>query len=304
MNREFWQSVVDADGALPEGHSAAELAPELLGYLGSPDPWLRDDVAFEVLAAWIVRDNLFPPAELRAIGDKLAANLQIGLADPGDERILLRSFSALVLNKVIESDNWHHTLESADTHRWMDAVCAYIVAERDTRGQIPGQGWAHAIAHAADALWVLAQSRHLAAPELLRILGTIAARVMQPGEQPYLYGEDQRLGYAAMAVLQRDLLDLPAITGWVEQIAHPDGEWRAIYAAPENTIAYQNTTTFLRSLYFQLLLGINPPSWYPDPSFFLRVPALRDEVLSLLIGAQKAMDRGFYRKDETHAEHA
>ena len=304
MDREFWQSVVDADGAIPEGHSAAELTPELLGYLGSPDPWLRDEVAFEVLAAWIVRDNLFPPAELRAIGDGLAANLQAGLAEPGDERILLRSFSALVLNKVIESDNWHGSLEAADIHRWMEQVCAYIVAERDTRGQIPGLGWAHAIAHAADALWVLAQSRHLAAPELTRILETIAARVMQLSEQPYLYGEDQRLGYAAVAVFQRDLLDLPAIAAWIEQIAHPDGEWQNIHASPANTVAYQNTTTFLRSLYFQLLIGINPPAWYPDPSFFLRVPALRDELLNLLIAAQKVMDRGFYRKDETHAEHA
>src|SRR4051794_21396157 len=106
MDKAFWQAVLDADGAVPAGHTVTELTPELLGYLGSTDPFLRDDVAFEVLAAWIVRDNLYPPDQLRAIGDVLAHNLTIGLGQQGDDSIFLRSFSALVLDKVIEADNW------------------------------------------------------------------------------------------------------------------------------------------------------------------------------------------------------
>jgi hypothetical protein len=304
MDRAFWQSVIDADGALPTGHSVAELTPELLGYLGSPDPFLRDEVAFEVLAAWIVRDNLYPPSALRAIGDQLAANLSAGLNTPGDERIFLRSFSALVLNKVVEADNWHAALAEADIRRWMKAALAYAVAERDTRGLLPGQGWAHAVAHAADVLWVLAQSRHLAAADLALILETIAARVTAPSEQPYLYGEDQRLSFAAMAVFQRNILDMPAVEAWVDRMIHPNGgDWRAPFESPASTVAYHNTTTFLRSLYLQLLLGTKPPSWYPDQSFFRRVPALREDIMALLIRALKALDRGFYPKDACDDSH-
>jgi hypothetical protein len=304
MDRAFWQSVIDADGALPAGHTVAELTPELLGYLGSIDPFLRDEVAFEVLAAWIVRDNLYPPDQLRAIGDALADNLTIGLGQQGDDSIFLRSFSALVLNKVIEADNWHATLAEADIRRWMKPALAYTVAERDTRGQVPGHGWAHAIAHAADVLWVLAQSRHLTAPDLALILDTIAARVTARVEQPYLYNEDQRLSFAAMAVFQRNILDLPAAEAWIDRMIHPGGgDWRAPFESLASTVAYHNTTTFLRSLYLQILLGIRPPAWYPDQSFFRSVPALREEIMALLIGALKALDRGFYPKDARDDSH-
>jgi len=179
----------------------------------------------------------------------------------------------------------------------MEQGLAYIVAERDLRGYVPDQGWAHAIAHAADLLWVLAQSRHLAAPDLERILDVIAKRITTAVEHVYLYNEDQRLAFAAMAVLQRDLLDLSALNVWLSRMQRPDGNWQHPFLSPTSASAYHNTTTFLRSLYFQLLLGINPPPWYPDKSFFERVPAVCEELLKRILGALKTLDRGFYAKD-------
>ena len=41
MDKAFWHAVLDADGAVPEGYTAAGLTPELLEYLGSTDPFLR-----------------------------------------------------------------------------------------------------------------------------------------------------------------------------------------------------------------------------------------------------------------------
>ena len=297
MDKSFWQSVLEADCAVPLGHTVIELTPELLSYLGSTDPFLRDELAFEVLAAWIVRDQRYSPDEMRALGDQLAHNLKAGLGEQGTDSVFLRSFSALVLDKVIEADNWHMCLEAADIRRWMEQGLSYIVAECDLRGHVPDQGWAHAIAHAADLLWVLAQSRHLAAPDLEIILDTIAKRIIAPVEHVYLYNEDQRLAFAAMAVLQRDLLDLPTLDKWLSRMLRPGGDWQHVFLAPASTSAYHNTTTFLRSLYFQLLLGINPPPWYPDQSFFQYAPALRDELLERILGALKTLDRGFYAKD-------
>ena len=120
MHKAFWQAVLNADGAVPEGYTAAGLTPELLEYLGSTDPFLRDEVAFEVLAAWITRDGLYAPDELRALGNTLAHNLTIGLGQQNDDSIFLRSFSALVLDKVIEADNWRPSLDEAEIRRWME----------------------------------------------------------------------------------------------------------------------------------------------------------------------------------------
>ena len=292
MDKAFWHAVLDADGAVPEGYTAAGLTPELLEYLGSTDPFLRDEVAFEVLAAWITRDGLYTPDELRALGNTLAHNLTIGLGQQNDDSIFLRSFSALVLDKVIEADNWRPSLEKADIRRWMEQGLAYFATERDLRGYVPEKGWAHAVAHTADLLWVLAQSRYLGAADLARLLDAIADKVIAPAEQVYLYGEDQRLAYAATTALLRDQLDLPALEGWLERMARPAHDWSNTF----ETNTYHNTTTFLRSLYFQLLLGIKPPGWYPDPTFFKRMPAVRDQLLPRIIAALSGLDRGFYAK--------
>jgi hypothetical protein len=297
VDKAFWQAILDADGAVPQGYTVTELTPELLRYLGTTDPFLRDEVAFEMLAAWIVRDQRYSPDEMRALGDQLARNLETGLGEQDTNSVFLRSFSALVLDKVIEADNWHACLEAADIRRWMEQGLAYIVAECDLRGRVPDQGWAHAIAHAADLLWVLAQSRHLAAPDLERILDAIAKRITTPVDHVYLYNEDQRLAFAAMGVLQRDLLDLPTVDMWLGRMLRPDHDWQHVFQSTDTASAYHNTTTFLRSLYFQLLIGINPPAWYPDKSFFERVPALRDQLLPRIVGALKTLDRGFYAKD-------
>ena len=80
-----------------------------------------------------------------------------------------------------------------------------------------------------------------------------------------------------MTALLRDQLDLPALEGWLERMARPAHDWSNTF----ETNTYHNTTTFLRSLYFQLLLGIKPPGWYPDPTFFKRMPAVTQIVSGL-----------------------
>jgi hypothetical protein len=147
-------------------------------------------------------------------------------------------------------------------------------------------------------LWVLAQSRYLGAADLARMLNAIAAKLATPTEQVYLYGEDQRLSYAVVTALLRDLLDLPTLNAWLDELVHPASrDWKAAFTSLDTTNAYHNTTTFLRSLYFQLLFGIKPPSWYPDRTLYERTPALRDALLPMIAGALKQLDRGFYAQE-------
>src|SRR5271156_5888473 len=53
-DRAFWRAIQTNHYAVPEGESAAALAHELSGYLGSPDPELRDDLAYSILDVWII----------------------------------------------------------------------------------------------------------------------------------------------------------------------------------------------------------------------------------------------------------
>jgi hypothetical protein len=84
MELPFWQAIIDAEYAVPAGHTARDLTVELMGYLGSPDPRLRDDIAYGILARWITR-GVLPPADLRPLIAPLAANFRQGIDAPQTE---------------------------------------------------------------------------------------------------------------------------------------------------------------------------------------------------------------------------
>ena len=61
---------------------------------------------------------------------------------------------------------------------WGDRVATWYLREHDMRGYVPGKGWAHAVAHGADAIGVLGQSPHFAANELTVLLDVLADRLL------------------------------------------------------------------------------------------------------------------------------
>jgi hypothetical protein len=227
----------------------------------------------------------------------MAHNLTVGIGEYGTDSVFLRAFSVLVLDKVIDADNRQPYLDEAQIREWLDQGLAYLKNERDGRGWVPGKGWAHAIAHASDLFWVLTRSRYLGEADLERILKTIADKIIEPIGYAYIYEEDDRLVSAVMSALLRDLLEMPFLTVWLDRLAHPAGQiaWTAVQNLINTderlAFARHNTITFLRSLYFQLLLGNNP-----HPSFTNRAPAVRDALLPHILDALKAMDRWVYAK--------
>src|SRR5579885_1657066 len=180
MDNAFWQSILEANGALPADHDMHALTDELLSYLGSPDAHLRDGVAYPLLAQW-VSEGRYSRDDLRAMATRLTTNLQAGLGEDGTESVFLRAFSVLMLAELIHQENKRTIFEFAesDVRAILEAALAYLPAERDLRGYVPGSGWAHAVAHAADVLWVLASSRYLGAPDLEQRAAGEAAAVLE-----------------------------------------------------------------------------------------------------------------------------
>jgi hypothetical protein len=295
MDNAFWQSILDADGAVPEGHTVDELTPELLALLGSTDPILRDEVAYPILDTWI-HSGAYSDDRLRALLDQLGENLTAGLGEQDTDSVFLRTFSILVINEILEEDNLRPFLSEAEVRSWLERALAYLADERDLRGYVPGKGWAHSAAHTADTLWVLSRSRYLGAPELERLLAAVANKIVTPVAHIYLHLEDERLAAAVSSALRRDLLELPFLSAWLDRLAHPVGEKRWIETVddPAQAAAYHNARNFLRSLHIQLVLGVRVPSYHSNPAYFKRAPALRDQLLPLVEGALRALAPGFY----------
>ncbi len=276
MASAFWEQVVAGGLEVPTDRPLAELTAELTTMLGSTDPQQRDDTAYETLAAWIQRgvyDDL-----LDGLGDGLAAGLEVGLGQTGTDSVFRRSFSALILGECIERDNEMQRLPAGKILAWGDRIAAWYVRERDLRGFVEGKGWAHAVAHGADAIGAVARSPHFGVPELTVLLDVIADRLLAPTAAMLVEGEPDRMALAVMHILRRNLVPLSILEPWVRRISH--GANRGDAPGPNPYDTTRNPQAFLRALHLQLAIGTAHPEVRPD-------------LLLALVAALKETNRGY-----------
>lgn len=288
----FWQGILDADGEPPAGHSAEQLLPELLDALASPDPDLRDELAYPLLDTWVHSGRLSPEA-MRALTEELTARLLEGIDSPGDDRVFRRTFAALGLAELVGEDNERPFLAEERLRAVFGAALRYLAEERDLRGFVPGKGWAHGVAHVADLLWLLAYSPHLGAADRGRILAGIAARLQAEGEQIFRYSEESRLATAAIGALGRGLPDGMA-EAWLDQLTVAGGERLSMASRldPVGLARYHNLRGFLISLHFQL--EHPSESAWPGMAAYLRAqitapPPAAVALAPHVLGALRAM---------------
>ncbi len=270
MTRGYWSEVRAGGLAVPEDRPLADLTTELTTMLGSPDPHMRDGLAYPTLATWIDRgvyDDL-----ITGLGDGMAAGLTVGLGERDTDTVFRRSFSVLVLAECIDRTNTEDLLPAGKVLDWGDRIASWLLREQDLRGYVPDKGWAHAVAHGADALGVLARSTHVGLHELTVLLDVIGDRVLAPGDWVYVHGEPDRLALATMTVLRRNVVPLSVVEPWIARLAAvaklPTGGGGDPFAGTCNAEA------FLRALHLQLAVAPGGPAIRPDLLLVL-VDALR-----------------------------
>lgn len=240
---------------MPTDRPLDELTTELTIMLGSTDPARRDDTAYQILATWISRgvyDDL-----LGGLGDGMAAGLEVGLGENGTDSVFRRSFSALILAECLDRNNTIDALPTGTVLDWGDRLANWFVRELDLRGYVANKGWAHTVAHGADALGVLGASPALNSPELTVLLDVIADRVLARTDQRLIHGEPDRLAMATLTILRRNLLPLGVVESWVNRIGSGSGRH-------EERATPFNAQAFLRALHLQLAVGRNHPAVRAD----------------------------------------
>ncbi|MFN7978705.1 MAG: DUF2785 domain-containing protein [Vicinamibacterales bacterium] len=257
--RDQWIALARGGFVVPGGTSAAGLLDEMAPLLASPDPVLRDEVAFGAAERWILRDRVVAPDELRPLIARWSGALDTGLGASGDDRIYGRSFAALCLSIVAARDVATPFLESSDARALIDRLFDYLARERDLRGFDATGGWMHAIAHTADALKFLARGRHWASTDLPRLLALMSAKAGE-AEGVFQWGEAQRIGFALAAAVRRDDADTAAVERWVADL---ETEFRALWArgpvvAPRDFARVENRLQILRGLHTALAMDAAP----------------------------------------------
>ena len=248
MDKPFWLAIRENKFAFPAGHDLAALTDELFSYLPSTDPELRDTIGYEVFANWIETEP-YSPELLRGYIQRLTANLQTGLGERDTDTIFLRTFSILFLAEVMHRDNQQPYLQPHEVTGVLERVLAYLATERDPRGFVPVKGWAHALAHTADALTVLARSPHLDTVALMRILEAASAKMRSATNWVYTHGEDDRLARAIVTALGRDLIPLKQTQPWLAALT---ANWKDAWTDEERTRAYFNVRNLLRAIHIRV----------------------------------------------------
>jgi hypothetical protein len=254
MSTAYWQQVASAEMKVPTDRPLSDLTAELTTMLGSADPVERDEIAYPILATWIgggVYDEL-----LAGFGDGMAAGLTQGLGESGTDSVFRRSFSALALAECIGRDNSESRLPAIKLMEWGDRITGWLVRERDVRGFVPEKGWAHAVAHGADAIARLAGSDHLGLTELTVLLDVVADRVLLETPMPLTSGEPDRLALATMAILRRRLVPMRILEPWLARITAAAADRGAAGVDPYRRTA--NPESFLRALHLQVALAREP----------------------------------------------
>lgn len=215
-----WKAVIDGDFRLPAGLSQQEAVAELVGMLRSPDPVIRDELAYTVLGRFI------PDLDADActvLGDEMAGRLT-------DRELHVRSFGALVLASVVNRGLFRK--------QWLEAFEAWYPHERDLRGYDQELGWLHAAAHGADLLGAFGLHDQVR-PE--RMLDLAAVRLRTPTGYVFAELEGCRLAHGIALTLTRGEQD----TVWLDSLSAVLDEDDAAHVLPYVT----NIIGVLQALY-------------------------------------------------------
>jgi len=254
-DRSYWQGIIRGGYAVPAGESAFELVRELNALLGSPDPELRDHLAYRIVGVWVSGGAPFTKDELTKLQDEWQANLRDGVGRVGSDAVLKRSFSALCLAALVERDLKERFLEPQRYRELLAAALEYLAAERDLRGFDERRGWVHATAHTADLLAELSKHPQLTAEDQGRVLAGVSSRLTSAPEV-FTQGEQDRLAQVIAALFVRPDFDATRFDAWLETlIAAKRQAARTSPLTPAALAAYQNSTYFLQALHARLSMA-------------------------------------------------
>jgi hypothetical protein len=101
MDRSYWRGVLEADGVVgfDRASEVELLTSELISYLSSPDPELRDGIGFSVLANWICTRAVYSGSELASLVSLFATDMFVGIGTTHDDSVL--GFSAMTSSMAV-----------------------------------------------------------------------------------------------------------------------------------------------------------------------------------------------------------
>ena len=245
-DKQFLRDVADNGYDIPEGFDAFTFAKALLPNFASSDGELRDELSYMILAGGIIDKQKLSQEQLKTLLDIALdkEHLFFRIGEVNTDSVFMRSFSNLIIAAILYNDARNPVFSAETIQHTQQALLQYGRAEKDWRGYIEGKGWAHAIAHLADALDECAQHPHTDTAARKEILDLISELARLP--EALYTEEDVRLATPPYHMILGKQIDEDFLTAWVD----------SCYITRDSDVTSwtrgTNAKNFLRSLYFLL----------------------------------------------------
>jgi hypothetical protein len=222
----------------------------MLTHIGALDPDLRDDLIYPTFRSWVIKKKVFTPEQLRELVNTAISDEFIfyKIGEQGTNSVFQRTFSMLLVPSLLIRNRDQSYLTAEEVHLVKDKLIEYLKREKDRRGFVEGIGWAHGIAHAADAVDDIVQCPELAASDLKLILECLRD-VLCVEESCYTHMEEARICFPVIETIKRELLSDEEIKAWISSFSEAVLQTDSV---PEKYTIRTNAKNFLQTLYFRL----------------------------------------------------
>lgn len=244
------------------------LAFDLVDCLASPDPAVRDGIAYEGLRHWL-RASAFPPETRRALQSRLFAML-----DAPDPQGVARPFAALVLSESARTDRIEPWMRDDERNAVVERAAEYLESIDDYRGYASGIGWRHGVAHGADWAMQLALNPVLGRDQAERLLQAIAMQAVPASGHAYVFGESGRLARPLLFIAKRNLHSEAEWTAWFAALSSRLGDPALAWKDEAWLARRHDLVAFLNALYVETDLSEDPGIARMKPGVIAALKAL------------------------------
>ena len=223
----------------------------MLLHIGHPDESIRDHQNLRLFLELMQSDSLSVVDQQFLVSQLTQPSyfyFQIGERD--QDSIFQRSLSAMWLTAIIQNDASQLFLTSEQYEDIFHLVVHYLEKEKDTRGYVPGKGWAYGIANGADLLIACIQHPKFK----LELSAPILQSLRDCFWKNSVFVDDEEEKFVAIVVaLIRKGIDEKILSEWLEQVFDSLEYSRECNGySPLFLKARTQTLHFVKSLYFAL----------------------------------------------------